>query len=113
MRNLSVTVLTAFAIAACLFSGDVVGQNLSNNKIKTLIVKKCTDFDVTGNGNNPEWGKTEWNVLTNLDTGIVDQESKFKILYSATGIYVLLTGKDSRITAAYDKDFENLYEGDV
>ncbi len=78
-----------------------------------LLVRQCNDFEVTGKGNNAEWGKTEWNLLTKLDTSGQKYESKFKILYSSTGIYVLFNGKDNKITTRFDQDFENLYEGDV
>lgn len=78
-----------------------------------LLVRQCHDFNMTGRGDNAEWGKTEWNVLTKLDSGGRNYESKFKILYSSFGIYVLFNGEDNKITTKFDEDFENLYEGDV
>ncbi|MEJ7682400.1 MAG: carbohydrate-binding family 9-like protein [Segetibacter sp.] len=86
-------------------------ENIYN--VNSLLVKKCNDFSVTGKGDNSEWDKANWNNLTKLDTGGQNYESKFKILYSSTGIYVLLNGKDGKITTKFDQDFENLYEGDV
>ncbi|MHA4809135.1 carbohydrate-binding family 9-like protein [Flavitalea flava] len=79
----------------------------------SLMVKKCTDFDITGKGNNPEWNKADWNSLIKLDSGGRNYESRFKILYSPKGIYLLFEGQDDRITTSYDKDFENLFRGDV
>jgi len=78
-----------------------------------LLVKKCPDFPVTGRGDNIEWNRTEWNYLTKLDTGGTFDTSKFKILYSAKGIYVLLYGDDEKISTRFDKDFEDLFKGDV
>ncbi len=39
--------------------------------------------------------------------------SKFKMLYSPTGIYVLFSGEDEKITSDFKNDFENLYNADV
>jgi Carbohydrate-binding family 9 len=78
-----------------------------------LIVKKCPDFNLTGTGDNNEWTRTEWNYLTKLDTGGKIYSSKFKILYSAKGIYVLFSGEDNKISTQFNKDFDNLFKGDV
>lgn len=88
-----------------------VKANLSESSV--LLVKRCDDFNVTGNGDNDEWKKTGWNTMTKLDVGGENYESKFKLLYSSSGIYVLFYGEDKKITTRYDQDFENLYEGDV
>jgi hypothetical protein len=55
-----------------------------------LIVHRCTDFTVTGKGENPEWQKAQWVALNKIDKGGKEYESKFKILYSSTGIYELI-----------------------
>lgn len=78
-----------------------------------LIVLKCNDFSITGNGNNAEWNKAAWNTLTKLDTGGRNYESKFKIMYSARGIYLLFSGEDNKITTKDYKDFEAIFNGDV
>ena len=74
----------------------------------TLLVRKCNDFSITGKGNDPEWTKAGWNQLTKLDEGGKPNVSKFKILYSATGIYVLFQGDDEKITTKPYKDFESI-----
>ena len=68
---------------------------------------------VTGKGENPEWEKSPWVSLKKIDKNGKEYESKFKILYSATGIYVLFSGEDDKITSAYKNDFENLFTADV
>jgi hypothetical protein len=78
-----------------------------------LPVKKCADFAVTGDGSNPAWQKAEWIQLIKLDQGGTDYKSQFKIMYSQKGIYLLFDGKDRKITTKFDKDFDNLFEGDV
>ena len=80
---------------------------------KSLSVKKCHDFSITGDGNNSEWGKADWHQLSKLDQGGAVDESKFKIMYSEKGIYVLFSGLDNLITTKYDKDFGDLFNGDV
>ena len=79
----------------------------------TLLVSKCVDFDITGKGDNDEWKKTNWVQLAQLDVAKENYETKFKILYSKKGIYVLFYGKDKRITTTYEKDFDNLFNADV
>jgi hypothetical protein len=78
-----------------------------------LIVPKSDDFTVTGKGDNAAWNKAAWNSLTRLDSGGRNYESKFKILYSNTGIYVLFSGEDDKITTKDYNDFEAIYNGDV
>ena len=78
-----------------------------------LTVKKSPDFKLTGNGSSPEWNKSEWNPLIKLDAGGAEDKTRFKILYSTNGIYLLFEGDDQRITTKYDKDFDNLFNGDV
>ncbi len=51
--------------------------------------------------------------MTKLDTGGRNYESRFKILYSTTGIYLFFNGEDSKITTEFDQDFGNLFKGDV
>jgi hypothetical protein len=80
---------------------------------ESLVVKKCDDFTVTGKGDNPEWNKDSWKLLTKLDEGSESYESKFKILYSAGGIYVLFNSKDDKITTKDYKDHENIFNDDV
>jgi hypothetical protein len=80
---------------------------------KTLIVRSCEDFQITGKGDHNQWGKTKWNVLQKLDKGGKDYKSLFKVLYSANGIYVLFYGEDEKITSSFAQDFDKIFQGDV
>ena len=82
-------------------------------KSEPLLVRKCTDFDLSGKGDNKEWIRAEWNYLTKLDSGGKVYATKFKILYSSKGIYVFFSCDDDKITTQYNKDFGNLFNGDV
>jgi hypothetical protein len=80
----------------------------------TLVsVHYCSDFMVTGKGDNTQWQNAAWVHLNKLDTGGKDYKSRFKVLYSNTGIYVLFNGEDSKITSPFTKDFDKIYYGDV
>ena len=81
--------------------------------IAPLTVKRTHDFMITGDGSSPEWVKTEWIPLIKLDAGGEEDKTRFKIIYSSKGIYLLFEGKDQKITTKFDKVFDNLFEGDV
>ncbi|MEO6000509.1 MAG: carbohydrate-binding family 9-like protein [Chitinophagaceae bacterium] len=102
-------------LAACIvinnISSDAKAQPASQSG--DLLIKKCDDFSISGKGDDAAWERTSWTVLKKLDTGGTDYESKFKILYSPTGIYVLFNGKDNKITTTYQNDFEDLFKADV
>ena len=76
-------------------------------------VKKTADFDVTGDGSNPAWGKTKWLDLRKRGGANHDYSTRIKILYSPTGLYTLMEATDKKLTATFDKDFENLWTEDV
>lgn len=100
------------ALVICLCSTDFASAE-NPPTTQPLPVKKCFDFSIAGNGSNSEWDKTTWNMLTKLDPEGEDYPSKFKILYSGKGIYLLFEGKDNKITTKFEKDFDNLFDGDV
>jgi hypothetical protein len=89
------------------------GNAQVNHADATLLVQKCDDFELTGKGDNPAWEKNRWVLLAKLDEGSEHYETKFKILYSAEGIYVLFHSKDDKITTKDYKDFESIFNGDV
>ena len=110
MSNLKFLFLGVFL--TCICTKNVFAAEKPSSK-EPLIVKKCADFQVTGDGSNPQWSKTQWVPLQKLDQGGAEDKSRFKIVYSAKGIYVLLEGDDQKITTKYDKDFDNLFMADV
>ena len=77
----------AWIVLFILFSEAVgqTGQDINS----PLIVRKCKDFAITGKGSDVEWSKAEWNQLIKLDDGGKPNVTRFKILYSSRGIYVL------------------------
>lgn len=80
---------------------------------KTLIVKKCKDFDLNGKGDNPQWNLVNWTHMSLLEGAEETYETKFKVLYSDKGIYVLSYCEDSLITTDYENDQDDIWKGDV
>lgn len=87
-------------------------SHASTTNAGPLAIYHCSDFEVDGKGDNPEWNKSAWNVMAQLDSGKA-YSSKFKMRYSEKGVYVLFHGVDSRITTSFTNDFEALFKGDV
>ena len=107
--------LLIYILAVIIITADAaIGQKEGKPHEKIpLLVRKSPDFNLTGKGDNNEWARAEWNYLTKLDTGGKTYQTKFKILYSPTGLYVLFNGDDEKISSQYNKDFDDLYNGDV
>jgi hypothetical protein len=79
----------------------------------TMKVKPTEDFEVTGEGKTKAWESVEWTPLAKRPDSAHDYETKVKMLYSKTGLYLLMDGTDSKLTAKLDKDFEQLWTEDV
>jgi len=79
----------------------------------TLRVPPTGDFEVTGDGGNENWKKAEWTALRPRHTGGPDHETRVKVLYSKTGLYVLMDGADAKVTANIKEDFSTLWMEDV
>jgi hypothetical protein len=79
----------------------------------TLGIKQVSDFTVDGKGSHANWQQAAWVPLTKLDPGAESYQTRFKVLYSVKGVYVLFDGIDKKITSTYMNDFENLFNADV
>jgi hypothetical protein len=78
-----------------------------------LLIKKCSDFKITGDGVAENWSKTDWIMIpmrTKSDTPLT---TKVKILYSDTGIYFLFDCQDNKLTSVMNADFMDLWYEDV
>ena len=85
---------------------------------QVLRVRSTTDFEITGDGKNEAWSKTDWQSLYRRNgAGLPLAEepttrSRVKLLYSATGRYALLEGADKTLTATFNRDGAHLWEED-
>jgi hypothetical protein len=105
-----ILILLGAALAACESAPPTSSEKQT---WPTITVKATDDFEITGNGTNAAWAKTEWVALHRRPKGDLPYESRFKILYSKTGLYVLMDGTDAKLTTTGRADFENLWEEDV
>jgi predicted TIM-barrel fold metal-dependent hydrolase len=80
---------------------------------KVLNIQQTEDFAVTGTGEAPAWEKTAWELLNLRSNNGHRYKTRVKMLYSATGLYVLMEAEDNVITATMKEDFLNLWNEDV
>ncbi|MFO0808192.1 MAG: carbohydrate-binding family 9-like protein [Gemmataceae bacterium] len=89
------------------------GEAASAPNKRELNVRATDDFQVTGDGSNEAWAKAEWQPLTKRNDVGKPHETKIKVLYSKTGLYILMNAVDEKITATMTEDFQNLWTEDV
>lgn len=78
-----------------------------------LRVPQTDDFDVSGDGTSAAWQKAAWEPLHKRTTDGHPYETRIKVLYSKTGLYVLMDATDAKLTAKFKEDFQNLWTEDV
>jgi predicted TIM-barrel fold metal-dependent hydrolase len=79
----------------------------------TLRVPHTADFTVRGDGSSPEWDKASWRPLSRRGSAGADYETRVKVLYSNTGLYVLVDAADRKLSATMTEDFSDLWHEDV
>jgi hypothetical protein len=105
-------VLTAWLVAALAPSARVDAQAQPDGRPR-LSVAATPDFDVSGTGDHPNWERTPWTMLHRRQANGHPYESRFKMLYSSTGLYFLMDGTDRTLTATMNEDFMDLWKEDV
>ncbi len=78
-----------------------------------LVVKPAADFEVNGTGEHAAWKQSEWTALRRRQADGHPYDSRFKVLYSSTGLYFLMEGTDRKLTATMNEDFMDLWNEDV
>lgn len=89
--------------------------DLNQQDDSMMYIKKTTDFEITGDGSIENWQITEWIELTQRrnhenTTGL---QTKVKVLYSETGLYVLFHCDDRILNATFTEHFAELWHEDV
>jgi hypothetical protein len=109
LRALSIAGLSA----AVLISGypDVVYTQTAARP--QLTVKPVEDFEVTGAGDHAAWKAIEWTPMRRRQEDGHPFDTRFKVAYSKTGLYVLMDGTDRRLTATMAEDYMDLWNEDV
>ena len=78
-----------------------------------LRVRAVEDFEVTGRGDSPAWASAAWTPLRKRQADGHPYDARFKVVYSKTGVYVLMDGTDHKLTTTGRPDNGNLWEEDV
>lgn len=78
-----------------------------------LTVRAAADFEVTGAGDDPAWQPVQWTALPRRRPDGHPYETRLKLLYSNTGLYVLMDATDRKLTATITEDFMDLWHEDV
>lgn len=107
---------TYFSLRSILFSFCFLLPHFlfaQTSDATALIVKKANDFQLTGKGSSNNWNHANWITLPKRNKTGVYYQTKFKLLYSDSGIYCLYYCEDKKITATLKEDFADLYDEDV
>lgn len=109
-RGLGLFVLCTLALTS-RYHGGVSAQ--TEPQRPRLSVKPAQDFEVTGTGDHASWQRAEWVLLQRRQADGLPYDSRFKMLYSDTGLYFLMEGTDRKLTATMNEDFMDLWNEDV
>jgi predicted TIM-barrel fold metal-dependent hydrolase len=80
---------------------------------KVMSIQRTEDFIINGRGNASAWKKTAWEPLSLRRADGHKYKTRVKMLYSETGLYVLMDAEDHTITATMKEDFLDLWNEDV
>ncbi len=93
-------------------AGKPADKAVSQAARPELKVPKTADFAITGDGSAKAWDNAAWFPLNRRGNG-ADYTTQMKVLYSDTGLYVLMEAADKKISATKTDDFEDLWHEDV
>jgi hypothetical protein len=103
-------ILLSLILLTGRYDADVHTESIARPQ---LTVNPTGDFEVTGTGTDAAWQRTEWTALRRRQADGHPYESRFKVLYSTTGLYLLMDGTDRKLTATLNEDFKDLWTEDV
>jgi hypothetical protein len=78
-----------------------------------IKVKPTADFEVNADASRAVWSKAEWTPIPLRKPDGLAYQSRMKLLYSTTGLYVLFDGTDKKLSVTNLQDFDDLWEQDV
>jgi Carbohydrate family 9 binding domain-like len=114
-----INILLSLLLPASLYSmgfgllGRPGDRQVQDSSSGSVIIRKCTDFQVKGDGSSDAWNKTEWIKISPQGGNPGLYETKAKVLYSGTGLYFLFRCEDKKLTSTMKADYLNLWEEDV
>ena len=86
---------------------------LSESAAKVMRVRRTDDFTVDGSGNASAWKDVPWESLHPRTANGHPYKTRLKMLYSESGLYVLMEAEDRTLTVTMKEDFLNLWTEDV
>ncbi len=110
MKKVSFIFLFVFTLSAFQMTTNPLKAQGDNG---TAMVKKCTDFELTGDGSSKQWENAPWITIQQRTPQKNTYTTKARVMYSNSGIYVLFDCEDSLLRSDYTHDNEDLWEGDV
>lgn len=78
-----------------------------------LQVRLTEDFEVNGSGDHAAWQRADWTAMRRRQADGHPYETRFKVLWSKTGMYFLMDATDRKLTATMTEDFMDLWHEDV
>ncbi len=94
----------------------VLGQTAPGadaTSLPVVSVLPTDDFEIMGGGHRSPWQLAEPFYLRPRDGNTVSYETTLRLLYSDTGLYILVEATDSLLNATYQDDYLHLWEEDV
>ena len=107
------TVFCAALLAAAAPGRYDVPVHAQSDERPRLTVRPADDFEVSGSGESPAWRQSEWVPLRRRQPEAHPYDTRFKMLYSKTGLYFLMEATDRKLTATMTEDFMDLWNEDV
>ena len=104
--------LPVFLLLAIVFAAGLPLVSAGKSD-KIYEVVKVKDFEVTGGGGAGAGEKAAWGEMKREGKDGLTYFSRFKAVYSSTGLYFFMIGSDERLTATMQKDFMDLFLEDV
>jgi hypothetical protein len=102
-----------FSILFFIVSTFVTIRSKAGPGNDSVVVKRTTDFKLTGSGESEQWKAASWNIIQQRRDTLNKRETKFKTLNSGKGIYFLFSNQDEVLTASKTLDFDSLWLEDV
>lgn len=111
----SAAIMICFSLYNSLFAvgPEIISGAESEMQTGSLVIKKCVDFKVTGDGSSDSWKNTSWVSLEQQGPDYASYGTKVKVLYSETGLYFLFDCEDNKLTSTIIGDNKNIYTEDV
>ena len=94
-------------------AGTMTTPNPSSFSSKELRLPLVPDFEVDGAGKSAQWDQAGWQPLVSTGRGRSPYKTRFKALYSRTGMYFLFDSEDKKLTSPYTQFGDDIYQGDV